>query len=125
MKNETPIKKIVAIGPESTGKSTLCKQVAEHFHTFWCPEYAREYLFTYGKNYTYEDLLIIAKGQLQLEDEYLEKVRSMKYEVRNADKDREQKTRNKAEITKQNWKLETANWELKTGNWKLLFIDTD
>lgn len=63
------MKKIVAIGPESTGKSTLCRQLAEHYNTLWCPEYAREYLLTHGVEYTYNDLLTIAKGQLALEDE--------------------------------------------------------
>jgi NadR type nicotinamide-nucleotide adenylyltransferase len=65
------LKKIVVIGPESTGKSTLCEQLAQHYDTMWCPEYAREYLLTYGKNYSYEDLLTIAKGQLALEDEFV------------------------------------------------------
>ncbi len=64
------IKKIVIIGPESTGKSTLCKQLAEHYNTLWCPEFARTYLEKNGTNYTYEDLLIIAKGQLDLEDNF-------------------------------------------------------
>lgn len=65
------IKKIVLIGPESTGKSTLSEQLAQHYDTMWCPEFAREYLLTNGTNYSYEDLLTIAKGQLALEDEYL------------------------------------------------------
>jgi NadR type nicotinamide-nucleotide adenylyltransferase len=64
------LKKIVIIGPESTGKSTLCKQLADHYHTLWCPEYAREYLLANGTDYTYADLLTIAKGQLDLEDRY-------------------------------------------------------
>ena len=64
------LKKIVVIGPESTGKSTLCKLLAEHYHTVWCPEYAREYLTVHGMNYTYEDLLTIAKGQIELEEKY-------------------------------------------------------
>lgn len=63
------MKKIVIIGPESTGKSTLCKQLAKHFNTSWCPEFAREYLLNNGTNYTYNDLLTIAKGQLALEEE--------------------------------------------------------
>ncbi len=62
------LKKIVVIGPESTGKSTLCEQLAEHFNTSWCPEFAREYLLKFGTNYQFEDLLKIAKGQLELED---------------------------------------------------------
>ena len=62
-------KKIVIIGPESTGKSTLCELLAKHYQTGWVPEYAREYLLANGKEYSYEDLLTIAKGQLTLEDE--------------------------------------------------------
>lgn len=64
------LKKIVIIGPESTGKSTLCEHLASHYQTRWCPEYAREYLLQNGTHYTYEDLLTIAKGQLALEDQY-------------------------------------------------------
>jgi NadR type nicotinamide-nucleotide adenylyltransferase len=64
------IKKIVVIGPESTGKSTLCEQLAQHYKMQWCPEFAREYLLTNGKNYSFDDLLTIAKGQLAMEDEY-------------------------------------------------------
>lgn len=62
------LKKFVIIGPESTGKSTLCQELSRHFETDWVPEYAREYLLTHGKSYSYEDLIIIAKGQLALED---------------------------------------------------------
>jgi NadR type nicotinamide-nucleotide adenylyltransferase len=65
-----PLKKIVVIGPESTGKSTLCEGLARHFHTDWVPEYAREYLQTHGMGYTYEDLTTIARGQLALEDRH-------------------------------------------------------
>ena len=63
------MKKIVIIGPESTGKSTLSEQLALHYNTSWCPEYAREYLLKYGKNYGYDDLLKIARGQVALEDQ--------------------------------------------------------
>ena len=72
------MKKIVIIGPESTGKSTLCEQLAAHYNTLWCPEYARAYLLQHGTNYSYDDLLTIAKGQLALENEYTEKVKSKK-----------------------------------------------
>jgi len=61
------IKKIVIIGPESTGKSTLCENLAAHYHSLWVPEYAREYLEKNGTEYSYEDLLTIAKGQIDLE----------------------------------------------------------
>lgn len=64
------LKKIVILGPESTGKSTLCTQLAEHYGTQWCPEYAREYLLANGTDYSFDDLLTIAKGQLALEDKH-------------------------------------------------------
>ena len=64
------LKKIVVIGPESTGKSTLCEQLARHYGTLWCPEFAREYLLTNGTVYSYDDLLAIARGQLAMEDEF-------------------------------------------------------
>lgn len=66
---QNKIKKVVVIGPESTGKSTLCELLAQHFKTEWCAEFAREYLLTHGTNYTFEDLEVIAKGQLALEEE--------------------------------------------------------
>ncbi len=70
------IKKIVVIGPESTGKSTLCFQLAEHYQTLWCPEYAREYLEKNGTDYTYDDLLTIAKGQIESENKVLSTINS-------------------------------------------------
>ncbi len=64
-----PLKKVVVIGPESTGKSSLCEGLAARYHTDWVREYAREYLLARGMNYIFEDLTTIAKGQLALEDE--------------------------------------------------------
>lgn len=69
-------KKIVIIGPESTGKSTLCKRLAYHYKAEWCPEYARQYLLENGTDYTYADLLKIAKGQVALEEQYLSRLKS-------------------------------------------------
>jgi nicotinamide riboside kinase len=64
------LKKIVVIGPESTGKSSLCAALAAHYGTGWVPEYAREYLQEHGMNYSYPDLMTIARGQLALEDKH-------------------------------------------------------
>jgi NadR type nicotinamide-nucleotide adenylyltransferase len=62
------IKKIVIIGPESTGKSTLCEQLSKHYNTIWIKEFAREYLLKNGTEYTFENLLHIAKSQIEKED---------------------------------------------------------
>jgi len=73
------LKKIVVVGPESTGKTTLCEQLASHYQTSWCPEFAREYLLKHGMNYGYDDLLTIAKGQLAIEDEYVSSMVNSKW----------------------------------------------
>jgi NadR type nicotinamide-nucleotide adenylyltransferase len=62
------VQKIVIIGPESTGKSTLSEQLAAHYNATYVKEYAREYLLTHGTNYSFDDLLTIAQGQIQLEE---------------------------------------------------------
>jgi NadR type nicotinamide-nucleotide adenylyltransferase len=90
------LKRIAVIGPESTGKSTLCEMLAAHYRTIWCPEYAREYLLKNGKEYSFDDLIHIAKGQTELEESLKLKVQSLK--------------------------LENIHQTSKT---KLLFIDTD
>ncbi len=66
--------KVVVIGPESTGKSSLCEQLANHYNTEWVKEYAREYLLSNGTEYSYDDLLEIAKGQFALENAAIELV---------------------------------------------------
>ncbi len=62
------LKKVVLLGPESAGKSALSEKLARHYQTLFVPEYAREYLLTNGKNYTQNDLLRIARGQMEEED---------------------------------------------------------
>ena len=62
------VRKIVVIGPESTGKSTLSQQLASALGTVYNPEYARAYLDEIGRPYEEADLLHIAKGQLEAED---------------------------------------------------------
>ena len=63
------MKRIVVIGPESTGKSTLSQQLAAFYKTEWVPEFARAYLESLGRPYEREDLWHIAQGQLAAEDE--------------------------------------------------------
>ncbi len=72
---QTNIIKIALFGPESTGKTTLSQQLAEHFETVWIPEFAREYLQTklkkFGTVCDPEDMLPIAIGQTKLENDIL------------------------------------------------------
>jgi len=59
--------KVAITGPESTGKSMLAEQLANHFHTVFVPEFAREYINKLDRSYNYDDILKIAKGQLEKE----------------------------------------------------------
>lgn len=67
--------RVVLYGPESTGKTTLAKQLAAHFNTVWVPEYMRTYLqqkWDHKKEVcTREDLVPIAKGQIDSENEII------------------------------------------------------
>ncbi len=69
--------KVVLFGPESTGKTTLSRQLARYYNSIWVPEYAREYLQNKWNNERktceLEDLLPIAEGQMRLENELAQK----------------------------------------------------
>ena len=69
------LKKIVVIGPESTGKSTLTEQLALHFQCPMVEEFARTYINRLTRPYRKEDLLTIARGQLEWEDKYRENLK--------------------------------------------------
>lgn len=63
--------KIGIIGPESTGKSTLCEALTDFFHATCVPEYAREYV-SRKTDYTYDDVVIMTEKMLDdLKADYL------------------------------------------------------
>ncbi|WP_439185008.1 AAA family ATPase [Carboxylicivirga taeanensis] len=64
MQSNKPIV-IVFTGPESTAKSTLSKQVSAAFDGMWIPEHAREYVEQLNRPYTYEDVIAIARQQIE------------------------------------------------------------
>ena len=59
------MKKVVVIGPECTGKSTLTQDLAQHFNCPHLPEYAREFIAQLSTPYTPKDILYIAKNKLR------------------------------------------------------------
>ena len=63
---EKAVKHIIITGPECSGKTTLTKALAKALKTGYTEEYSREYLNINSK-YKQNDLLEIAKGQLQKE----------------------------------------------------------
>lgn len=62
------LKKIAVLGPESSGKTTLCEKLSAHFNTSFVPEYARDYLMATGGRYEEKDLLAIALKQREREE---------------------------------------------------------
>lgn len=56
---------IVITGAESTGKSTLAKALSNHFNVPYVSEYAREYIQNMQREYTFKDVELIAKKQVQ------------------------------------------------------------
>ena len=66
---------IALVGPESCGKTTLARSLAEHLSAPVVGEYAREYLElrSLEKNYSCEDVLSIAKSQWEREQQALHK----------------------------------------------------
>ena len=74
LKQHTPksVINVAILGAESTGKTTLCRDLAAHFGCPWVPEYMRTYLQAkWDKEQltcTWEDLLPIAQGQIELEN---------------------------------------------------------
>lgn len=65
--------RIAVTGPESTGKSTLAKQLAESYNGVIIPEYARQYIENLTEHYTYNDVENIAIEQVR---QYMETINS-------------------------------------------------
>ncbi|TXE15805.1 ATP-binding protein [Psychroserpens burtonensis] len=66
--------KVVLYGPESTGKSTLAKALADWYDTVYVEEYARFYAEAKAQNnlqLSKEDVLPIAIGQIAAENKQL------------------------------------------------------
>lgn len=56
--------RIAVTGPESSGKTTLAKTLAEELNAVWIPEFSRDYLLERNGSYDKADLVVIAKGQV-------------------------------------------------------------
>ena len=65
------IKKIAIVGPESTGKSTISKQLARHYNVPWVPEFARYYCAALTSACTLQDEINMFHGQVALEESIL------------------------------------------------------
>lgn len=60
--------RIVVTGSESTGKTTLARELAGALHAPWVPEYSRDYAEGQARQLTAHDVDPIARGQVARED---------------------------------------------------------
>ena len=70
MLNGSKIKRIVITGPESTGKTELAMALAEKLNSVWVPEFARQYVENLGHDYSYDNVVEIARHQIAEEKKY-------------------------------------------------------
>ncbi len=61
------MKKICLIGPESTGKSTLGKKIAQQLNTIYIPEYAESLIKKQNGNFYEKNIEEVALTQIQIE----------------------------------------------------------
>lgn len=61
-------RRVSVFGPESTGKSTLARALANAFDTIHVPEFARGYLESRGGVLTRPEMDVIGAGQIAVED---------------------------------------------------------
>jgi NadR type nicotinamide-nucleotide adenylyltransferase len=69
--------RISLFGPESTGKTTLANQLAEHYGTIAVPEYGRIYCEIFGNQCDAEDLRAMVRGQALFEEAAARKVKRL------------------------------------------------
>jgi HTH-type transcriptional repressor of NAD biosynthesis genes len=62
------VKRVVVLGPESTGKTTLCRDLARHYDTVYVPEYLRTWLDHKGAACEPSDLQWVVRGQRASEE---------------------------------------------------------
>ena len=62
-------RRIVLTGSESTGKTTLARQLATSRGTLWVPEWARAHAESRGHVLDESDVEPIARGQMRIEDD--------------------------------------------------------
>jgi len=63
------LNRIAILGPESTGKTRLANELSKHYNVNMVSEFAREYFNDKDYNYSFDDIVEIAKGQLESEED--------------------------------------------------------
>lgn len=69
--------RVVLTGSESTGKTVLARQLADHYGAEFAPEFVREFAVRKGGAIDFTDTDEIARGQIALEDEHARRARGL------------------------------------------------
>lgn len=64
------MKRVALLGGESSGKTTLARELARALGTLWVPEYGRQRWEELRETLSIDELLQVARRQVELEDEY-------------------------------------------------------
>lgn len=70
LSNLSSVTRVVLTGSESTGKSVLARQLAEHYGAELAIEFLRDYAVRKGSELDFSDTEPTARGQIALEDEH-------------------------------------------------------
>lgn len=71
------IVRVVLTGSESTGKTVLARQLAEHYDAEFVPEFVREFAERKKGPIEFADTDAIARGQIALEDGHAERAQKL------------------------------------------------
>ena len=71
-----PLVLVCVTGPESTGKTTLARHLAEWLDTEWVPEASRRYAVRKGNELLASDVSPIAHEHIELADDAVERARA-------------------------------------------------
>lgn len=62
--------RVVVTGSESTGKTVLARQLADHYRAELAPEFLRDFAMRLGRPLEFDDTMETARGQIALEDNH-------------------------------------------------------
>ena len=71
-----PLRRVCVTGPESTGKTTLARRIAELAHVEWVPEGSRVYAERVRRELLFSDVAPIAREHIRLADAAAERARA-------------------------------------------------